>query len=300
MRFPSFLKRSPDAHRPSGRVQLEQDPASVELLRTRTRRRLIGAAILVGVGVVALPMLLETTPRPMPPASIDLTRGGVAPVGVEVAAQAVGRTPTAPSGSAEATRNAPEADRSEADAKSAASAGASAAASGPLAPNAPAARPLPARSVPAVPRPAVAPAERREPPARAASRPVAKPAAVDSKPQPAPPVKAQPRANEDKPRNERVTRSEAPPKPDEHTAGKRSEAPTKVWIQVGAYAEAATVKSVRQRVDKLGLKSQEQMIETASGKRTRVRLGPFASKAEADQAVAKLRAGGLGATVVSP
>ena len=113
-------------------------------------------------------------------------------------------------------------------------------------------------------------------------------------------MKAQPRANEDKPRNERVTRSEAPPKPDEHTAGKRSEAPTKVWIQVGAYAEAATVKSVRQRVDKLGLKSQEQMIETASGKRTRVRLGPFASKAEADQAVAKLRAGGLGATVVSP
>jgi len=83
------------------------------------------------------------------------------------------------------------------------------------------------------------------------------------------------------------------------TASKKP-ADARVFVQVGAYAEAGTVKSVRQRVDKLGMKSHEQSVETATGQRTRVRLGPFASREEADRAAAKLRAGGLGATVIAP
>ncbi len=40
-------------------------PSDVEALRTRARRRLIGMVILVGAGVLGLPWLFETQPRPL-------------------------------------------------------------------------------------------------------------------------------------------------------------------------------------------------------------------------------------------
>ncbi|MFM2342204.1 MAG: hypothetical protein RLZZ592_1857, partial [Pseudomonadota bacterium] len=61
----SSLKRK--SAEPAGRRLPPQDPAQVELLRTRARRRLIGVAVLVGVAVVALPYVFEATPRPAPP-----------------------------------------------------------------------------------------------------------------------------------------------------------------------------------------------------------------------------------------
>lgn len=51
----SFLQRSA----PAG------DAESLEGLRRRARRRLIGAALLVLVGVVVLPLFLDTAPRPV-------------------------------------------------------------------------------------------------------------------------------------------------------------------------------------------------------------------------------------------
>ena len=41
-------------------------PDPVQAARTRARRRLIGAAVLLGVGVVGFPLLFETQPRPIP------------------------------------------------------------------------------------------------------------------------------------------------------------------------------------------------------------------------------------------
>lgn len=69
-------------------------------------------------------------------------------------------------------------------------------------------------------------------------------------------------------------------------------------VQVGAFAEAATVREARQRIEKLGLRATEQDVETAGGRRTRVRLGPFNTREEADRALAKLRAAGLPGAVV--
>ena len=61
----SSLKRK--SSEPAARRQPPQDPAQVETLRTRARRRLIGAAVLVGAAVVGLPYVFDATPRPVRP-----------------------------------------------------------------------------------------------------------------------------------------------------------------------------------------------------------------------------------------
>ncbi len=70
-------------------------------------------------------------------------------------------------------------------------------------------------------------------------------------------------------------------------------------VQVGAYGDPATLHEVRQRVEKLGLKTYTQAVETTAGKRTRVRVGPFASRAEADSVGARLKSAGLPAAVLA-
>ena len=70
-------------------------------------------------------------------------------------------------------------------------------------------------------------------------------------------------------------------------------------VQVGAYAAAAPMKDVRAKVEKLGLKTYTQVIENAEGKRTRLRVGPFATRAEAEAAAAQLKAAGLPANLLS-
>lgn len=70
-------------------------------------------------------------------------------------------------------------------------------------------------------------------------------------------------------------------------------------VQVGAYSDSATLRETRQKVEKLGLKTYTQVIEGDAGRRTRVRVGPFASRAEAQAAVAKLKAAGLPANLLT-
>ncbi|MGH8847942.1 MAG: SPOR domain-containing protein, partial [Polaromonas sp.] len=41
-------------------------PESVEVMRKRAKHRLIGAAVLVLIGVVGFPLLFDTQPRPIP------------------------------------------------------------------------------------------------------------------------------------------------------------------------------------------------------------------------------------------
>ena len=70
-------------------------------------------------------------------------------------------------------------------------------------------------------------------------------------------------------------------------------------VQVGAFAEDSKVRETRARVEKLGLKTYTQAVQTPAGKRVRVRLGPFTSKAEADRAAARLKGSGLPAAVLA-
>src|SRR3954468_6163928 len=63
MAFFKFRKGADDA--PAATVQ----PESVETLRRRARHRLIGAGVLVLVGVIGFPLLFDTQPRPI---SVDI------------------------------------------------------------------------------------------------------------------------------------------------------------------------------------------------------------------------------------
>ena len=53
------------------------------------------------------------------------------------------------------------------------------------------------------------------------------------------------------------------------------------------------------KVERLGLKTYTQAVETADGKRIRVRVGPFNSRDEADKVAAKVRGGGLSSAVLT-
>ena len=70
-------------------------------------------------------------------------------------------------------------------------------------------------------------------------------------------------------------------------------------VQVGAFADAGKAREVRLRVEKAGLKTYTQVAETQEGKRIRVRVGPFGSKAEADKAAARIKGLDLPAAILS-
>jgi len=77
MDFSSLFKRG-DKSPAAKPVNDSQD--AVHHLRVRARRRLIGAAVLVVVGVIGFPLLFETQPRPIPvDLPIDIPRKETAP-----------------------------------------------------------------------------------------------------------------------------------------------------------------------------------------------------------------------------
>ena len=70
-------------------------------------------------------------------------------------------------------------------------------------------------------------------------------------------------------------------------------------VQVGAYTDADKLREARQKVEGLGLKTYTQVVESDAGRRTRVRVGPFASRDEAEQAAARIRGHGLPAAILA-
>lgn len=70
-------------------------------------------------------------------------------------------------------------------------------------------------------------------------------------------------------------------------------------VQVGAYNDIERLKAARAKLEKLGFKSYTQDVESSTGKRTRVRVGPFASKQEAEGVAAKVKAAGMQAAILT-
>jgi len=70
-------------------------------------------------------------------------------------------------------------------------------------------------------------------------------------------------------------------------------------VQVGAFSDEAKVKEVRAKLENAGLKTYVYVAQTKDGKRTRVRIGPFASKEEAQKTVTKVKALNLAAAVLT-
>ena len=221
---------------PSSQSQSGVPAENLDTVRKRAKHRLIGAAVLVLVGVVGFPLLFDSQPRPIP---VDIA--------IEIPARQ-GVKPLAP------------------------------------------AKPAPAPSAaPATPAPDPAPVA---PPAAVAS---VTPAATPAPAVPAVPVAAAPAAP-------RVAEDSARAKAlleDKPVAGTNVPAELRLVVQVGAFADAAKAREVRLKLEKAGLKTYTQVADSKDGKRTRVRVGPFASKAEADQAALKIKALDLPATILS-
>jgi DedD protein len=129
-------------------------------------------------------------------------------------------------------------------------------------------------------------------------------AAEPAKVQPQPAAKAEPKP-EPKPE------AKAAPKPADDGAKARAlleGQPTQVAaataegrfvVQVGAFADATKVREVRQKVEHAGMKTYTNVAETKDGKRIRVRVGPFGSRAEADKAAEKLKGLDLPAAILT-
>jgi cell division septation protein DedD len=71
-------------------------------------------------------------------------------------------------------------------------------------------------------------------------------------------------------------------------------------VNVGIFAQEANAERARARLAEAGLPVLQDPIESARGPLTRVRVGPFERREEAEQAAAKVRALGLDARVYAP
>lgn len=61
-------------------------------------------------------------------------------------------------------------------------------------------------------------------------------------------------------------------------------------VQLTAFADAGKAHEARLKIEKAGFKTYTQIIESAEGQRIRVRVGPFASKDEAEKVGEKVKA----------
>jgi DedD protein len=106
-------------------------------------------------------------------------------------------------------------------------------------------------------------------------------AVADAKVEPKPPSKPTPKPE-----------TKAETKPEAKTASKPSESKdtgARFVVQVGAFNDETKVREVRAKVEKEGLKTYTNVAQTKDGARTRVRVGPFTSRDEADKAARKIK-----------
>ena len=72
-----------------------------------------------------------------------------------------------------------------------------------------------------------------------------------------------------------------------------------IYLQIGVFSDPENVKKMQVQLSDKGLKSKSELIDTSKGKKTRLRVGPFNTKKEADLALAKLKSLKLTAIVVN-
>jgi DedD protein len=77
--------------------------------------------------------------------------------------------------------------------------------------------------------------------------------------------------------------------------------PSQNWaVQIGQFARLENARAAEARVSSLGLRAYSETLQTAQGERVRVRTGPFATRAAAEEARSRLLAAGLDAALIAP
>lgn len=213
-------------------------PESVEAMRRRAKHRLIGAAVLMLIGVLGLPVLFDKQPRPI---SVDTP--------IDIPDRNKTKPLTIPSPVIE---EAPKRGISEAQPKEEVIVSA------------------PAKAVDEAPK-VVA---KQEP------KPVEKPAEKKVAP-----------VDEGNKAQALLEGKDLSKKND--VDGDR------FVVQVGAFSDAARAREVRLKVERAGLQTYTHVAQTKEGSRTRVRVGPFAGRAEAEKAAAKIKKLDLPAAILT-
>lgn len=282
MPLPSFLQRFRRKASPGQAADaVSLSPSDVEATRARARRRLVGMVVLVVAGLIGFPWLFETQPRTMSSDVQIVQAGGDNSGEVQISGAVPPRSPRSVAGRV--------------------------AVSGIVAPPAPAEQDEPPAT--SAGKPPVA-AVVDEPAPRVASRPV-----VASKPVVKPADKPAQKAA-DKPAEKSADKSADKPaaktpakepardaakdKPkDAAKSGDKDKAATRYVVQFGAFADVNTAHEARMKIERLGLKTYAQQVDTPAGKRIRVRMGPYTDKADAEKAMATLRKAGLNGALLT-
>lgn len=236
---------------------------SVEVMRKRAKHRLIGAVVLVLAGVVGFPLLFDTQPRPV---AVDIP--------IEIPAKSGGKPLVMPA---------------------------------PATTPAVAASPAPAVSDKVAtpsslsPREEIIAEKKAEAPAEPAQTAIKKEAKHEPKPELKPEPKPEPKVAAKTPATAPAGDEGARAKAllDGKASAAKAEAEGRLVVQVGAFADADKAREVRQKLERAGLKTYTQVADTKDGKRIRVRVGPFASKADADKAASKIKSLDLPAAVLT-
>ena len=147
----------------------------------------------------------------------------------------------------------------------------------------------PANPVEAAPTPAASPTPLPPEQGLSAKEEVVAPNAANAT-KPAPVAPAVPATSPPPPAKPEATKAETPKaEPEKSPTADAKDGAARFVVQVGAYADADKAREVRRRLEKAGLKTYTHVADTKEGKRTRVRLGPFATREEADKAADKAK-----------
>ena len=233
---------------------------SVEAMRKRARHRLIGASVLVLVGVIGFPLLFDSQPRPI---SVDIPieipdKNTVKPLGSATQVKPAADVVVESDGGKEYVVKAP----------------------------APAAEPAVSRSATGTVGSTPAPAK---PEPKPVEKPIEKPV---EKPADKPPARSDDGA---KARALLEGRDAPAAKPVTSTVAAAS---SRFVVQVGAFSDVAKAQEARAKLERAGLKTYTQVVTPKEGKRIRVRVGPFESKGDADKTADKIRKLDLPASVL--
>lgn len=221
-------------------------PESVEAMRRRAKHRLIGAAVLMLIGVLGLPVLFDKQPRPISvDTPIDIPdRNKIMPLTIPSVVLEDASKP-------EISKAPPKEEIIEA---------------------------TPVKAVEEPPK--EAPKEAPKVVAKQESIPAEKP--VEKKADP---------SDEAKKVQALLSGKELVKQKD--VDGNR------FVVQVGAFADAARAKEIRLKLERAGLKTYTHVAQTKEGPRTRVRVGPFSDRSEADKAAAKIKTLDLPAAILT-
>jgi len=257
----AFFKFRKDGAEPAAPAPAAE---SLEAMRKRARHRLIGAAALVLVGVIGFPLLFDSQPRPI---DVDIVinipeKNKVGPLAA---------TPSVVAASQAATPL-PKTERAEKETL---------------------VNPAPVEKV-SVPADTAAPDKTAaktgtQAPALSDTKLDAKATAkTEMKSEPKPVVKLDAKAADSKAPAEAAKAQTLldgkEPAPAPSTPALR------YVVQVGAFSETQKAQEARHTLEKAGIKTYAQVVTTNEGKRTRVRVGPFANRADVDKAVEKIKA----------